>query len=212
MGKGALNAVNGYLDQLGIWKRALSDAEVAWLYNNGAGQSYAAMAAEGNSTTQSLNLAQGWNALSLSVLPASLDVDSVLADVLPSVTLMQNETGQVYYPAYGIDDIGTWNYQEGYQINLTAPVTLSVTGTPVDPVATPISLDAGWNLVPYFLQADMPIEDALAPIAGQIVLVINNAGQVYYPAFGINDIGTMKPGEAYSINVSQAVTLTYPGQ
>jgi hypothetical protein len=31
------NAINGQIDAVGIWNRALSDAEVAELYNNGTG-------------------------------------------------------------------------------------------------------------------------------------------------------------------------------
>lgn len=35
------NSLDGALDELSMWKRALSASEVAWLYNGGAGRSYA---------------------------------------------------------------------------------------------------------------------------------------------------------------------------
>jgi hypothetical protein len=35
-------------------------------------------------------------------------------------------------------------------------------------------------------------------------------GQVYWPALGINQIGSMQPGQGYQINLSSAGTLTYP--
>jgi hypothetical protein len=33
--------LDGLLDDIGVWKRKLSDTEVTWLYNSGAGRSYA---------------------------------------------------------------------------------------------------------------------------------------------------------------------------
>lgn len=39
-GGGSAQLWDGLLDETGIWKRALSDAEITWLYNSGAGRSY----------------------------------------------------------------------------------------------------------------------------------------------------------------------------
>ena len=87
---------------------------------------------------------------------------------------------------------------------------MRVTGVPVAVASTPVALDAGWNIIAYLPQVDMPITTALAGIASQITIVKNTAGDVYWPDFGINNIGTMHPGEGYYIHMKAAVTLTYP--
>ncbi len=38
---------NGLIDEFGLWKKELQAAEITWLYNAGAGRSYAAIVAEG---------------------------------------------------------------------------------------------------------------------------------------------------------------------
>ena len=62
----------------------------------------------------------------------------------------------------------------------------------------------------YLPQVDLPLTTALAGIASQITIVKNTAGDVYWPDFGINNIGTMHVGEGYYIHMKAAVTLTYP--
>jgi len=49
------------------------------------------------------------------------------------------------------------------------------------------------------LPAAVPIEEVLSSISDQIVLVKNNAGQEYWPVFGINQIGDIQPGQGYQI-------------
>ncbi|GIV57696.1 MAG: hypothetical protein KatS3mg042_0609 [Rhodothermaceae bacterium] len=160
--------------------------------------------------TQTLNLEEGWNTVSFNVVPTNPSVETLFAGIRDHLVLVQNNTGQVYYPEFEIDDIGTWNVAEAYEVNTTAPVTLAVSGLPIDPESTPITLSAGWNLVPYYPDTEMAIEEALASIADKVVVVLDNLGRVYYPEFDINDIGTMKPGQGYSIYVSDTAVLTYP--
>jgi hypothetical protein len=93
---------------------------------------------------------------------------------------------------------------------MQSAATLSIVGTEVSPQATPIALNQGWNLAPYLRNSLQDIQVALASIANRLVIVKNNAGQVYWPQFNINTIGSMLPGQGYQINVSQAATLTYP--
>jgi hypothetical protein len=50
---------DGRLDQVGLWKRALSSSEITQLYNGGAGLSYAAMSGGGGSTP-ARKLRRGW--------------------------------------------------------------------------------------------------------------------------------------------------------
>jgi hypothetical protein len=43
-----------------------------------------------------------------------------------------------------------------------------------------------------------------------LVIAKNNNGQTYIPGYGINDIGTMQPGQGYQVYLTAADTLVYP--
>jgi hypothetical protein len=144
------------------------------------------------------------------VEPSNPDLQAMFSSILANLVIVKNGAGQVFWPQFGINTIGQWNVRHGYQINLRAASTLAITGLPIVPEATAIQLNQGWNLVAYLRSSPQNIETALASILGRIVIVKNNAGQVFWPQFSINTIGSMLPGEGYQINVSQAATLTYP--
>ena len=137
-------------------------------------------------------------------------MEAIFADVLPNVVIVENEAGQIYDPSTGTNTIGNWNQQEAYLVNVNSPVTLIIDGTEIVPEVTPITLDQGWNLVPYLRIASLSIGQVLAPIILNVVLAKNRVGEIYYPDFGIDTIGDMLPGEGYKIYVDQATTLTYP--
>jgi hypothetical protein len=56
----------------------------------------------------------------------------------------------------------------------------------------------------------MTITTALAGIGSQITLVKNNNGEVYWPDYGFNAIGSMVVGQGYKVHMKQAALLTYP--
>jgi hypothetical protein len=88
--------------------------------------------------------------------------------------------------------------------------TLSVPGTPLQPAQTPIPLQAGWNLLPYFLDSPTSIEEALAPILDRVQYLTDEENGVYDPETGTNTIGMLEPGRGYLIYLDQPATLTYP--
>jgi hypothetical protein len=124
--------------------------------------------------------------------------------------VLKTGTGQVYWPDIGLDAIGKWDYHQGYKIYLQGTDTLTVVGNEVVPEVTPLPLGQGWNLVAYLRNQMMPVEIALARLGNALVIAKNNAGQVYWPAAGINTMGSMKPGQGYKLYLSQAATLVYP--
>ena len=126
------------------------------------------------------------------------------------MVIVKNIAGQVYWPAFGINQIGDWDVLEAYKVYMAADHTLIFTGSLVVPEDNPIDLGTGWSMIPYLRDTPMPIETALADLSDTLVIVKNNAGQVYWPAFGINQIGVMQPGEGYQIYLSAPDTLTYP--
>lgn len=162
-----------------------------------------------NASILTLNLSQGWNTLSINVEPNKKDVKNVFNPVQDQLVILKNSGGQTYIPQYSINTIGDIDFKEGYQAYLKETVSLNVTGSPVSP-DTPIELEAGWSMISYLPETPIDAAVALKSIENQIVIVKNNMGQSYIPAYNINSIGNMETGQGYYIYVKAPGTLIYP--
>ncbi len=157
-----------------------------------------------------INLNQGWNTISSNIIPNAPNMEDIFAE-MDELVIVKNAAGQIFEPAQNINQIGDWNIAHGYMVYITAPATLQITGTAVDPTETEINLVSGWNLVSYLRNSPLAISTALEGINNSLILVKNNLGQLYYPAYGLNTIGNMQQGQGYWIYMSSPAVLTYPG-
>jgi subtilase family serine protease len=160
--------------------------------------------------THKIALEPGWNMISSFVRPIDLAVSGVFGNLDAQTVVVKNNSGQIFWPAFGINTIGQWNHNEGYQVHAPSADTMIVAGKMLVPEATAISLAAGWNMVAYLRHSPMRADSALASVVNDVVIAKNNKGQVYWPEFGINTMGAMQPGQGYKIYLAQASTLTYP--
>jgi hypothetical protein len=160
---------------------------------------------------QSVLLPGGWNMVSSYVAPVDSTLSVLFGQVNPHLLLMKNGRGGVYWPEFGINTIGMWNYRDGYQLYMQTGDTLSVVGDPLEAQSVPIGLVQNWNLVGYVRSSPMRVDSAVVSLRSDTLLIVkNNAGQVYWPAYNINTIGSMVPGEGYQVYVSRPAILTYP--
>jgi hypothetical protein len=150
--------------------------------------------------------------ISTYLMPTNSSVEVIFSQIVDDIVIVKNNIGQIYYPEFGINDIGDWNIYEGYQVYTTQANTLEIIGQLISPQDTPIDLDIGWSIVPYLRSGAMNIEQAMVTLTDDEALVIakDNLGQIYFPAFGINDIGNMLPGQGYQVYLIKTGTLTYP--
>ncbi|MCO5252200.1 MAG: PKD domain-containing protein [Candidatus Kapabacteria bacterium] len=162
--------------------------------------------------TNEILLSQGWNMISTYVIPDEFDIDSIFSEIGDNTVIMKNNAGQIYYPAFGINDIGDWDMKQGYQVYMNQSDTLSILGVQIIPENETINLSSGWNMIAYLRDSPMDIELALASLTDDDNLLIakDNFGNVYYPAFEINMIGNMLPGQGYQIFILNSDTLVYP--
>jgi M6 family metalloprotease-like protein len=163
-----------------------------------------------NLATCSITMTAGWNMISAWTDPGVSGIDSILAPVASQLVLIKDGVGGVYWPAFHFNTIGTWRITSGYQVYLDSAATLPVRGVPLAPEGNPIYLKTGWNVVAYLRNANQPIAGALESISATLTIVKNNLGEVYWPAYGFNTIGSMKPGQGYLLYVRDADTLVYP--
>lgn len=159
---------------------------------------------------QTINLNAGWNMISVDLNPNSTNLDTIFSSILSRIVMIKDGVGDIYIPSLNINTIGSWNNQNGYMAYLTQQSNLSISGTELYPQSTSISLQSGWNLIPYLRNSSMRIDSALASIDSNITIVKDNIGNIYVPSFGINTIGNLVPGQAYMIYLSQVSTLNYP--
>lgn len=160
--------------------------------------------------THGIILQQGWNLISSYLAPQDSTLDNLFTDVRSNMVIAKNGAGQVYWPVYSINSVGKWNKCHGYQINMQALDTLTVSGQEISPQQTPMVLSQGWNMVAYLKHCPMRADSAFASISNSLTIAKNGAGQVYWPAFSINSIGNMRPGQGYQVYLTSGATLTYP--
>jgi hypothetical protein len=161
--------------------------------------------------TQEIPLSAGWNIISSYIAPPDATIETVLEEINNDLVLMKNDEGQIYFPDQNINNILEWKVTEGYQVFMNSLATLAITGTPSDPIQTPIDLDTGWHMIPYLRGTALPIDQALSSIHSRLELVKTSAGDVYWPAYGVNQIGEMRPGVGYELHMTSPGTLIYPG-
>ena len=164
----------------------------------------------GVTVTQDIQLNTGWNLISSYVVPDDRALEILLAGIENDMVLLKNGEGQIYWPPLSINSIGNWDVRDGYLIYMNNPATLTITGQQVDPAQTPIVLLAGWNMVSFLPDTAIAVDLALEGIGGNLVLAKNKAGELYWPAFDVNQIGTMDPGEGYQLYTNTPVIFLYP--
>jgi len=163
--------------------------------------------------TQDITISSGWNVVSTYVEADDTSLESIFDDIVESTVIVKNNLGQIYFPMFEINDIGNWDVKQGYQVYMSQSETLSINGLQVEPENTIINLSAGWNMIAYLRDNAMDIELALASLTDDDNLVIakDNLGNVYFPAFEINMIGDMLPGQGYQIYIIESDSFSYPG-
>jgi len=164
---------------------------------------------------QQIALRTGWGIWSTLIdvnsITGSIDIEDVTANGgLTGIIIMKRDDGEVYWPtAPGAPNgIGDIENGEAYQYKMTAGQTLSVIGLPLNPAATPISLDvtgsgsAGYSMVGYLRQMNSSVAFELASIVSYIDIFKDQDGKVFWPAFNIDLIGDLMPGQGYKVKVN----------
>jgi len=159
---------------------------------------------------QSLTFIQGWNLVSSYINPTNPNFAQIFESVANNIIIAKNQAGQIYSPQFGINDIGDWNPTEAYQFYTNSFFEFDFTGQVLIPFENSINLQQGWNYIAYLRTSPMAIEEALASIINNIKIVKNRSNLIFVPAFQINTIGNMLPGQGYRVYVNQDVILTYP--
>jgi hypothetical protein len=157
-----------------------------------------------------LFLYPGWNLISTYIQPDNTSIGTLLGHLKDSLTLVTNSAGLVFWPAFNLDGIHTWDVNEGYQIFMETADTLTITGVVVSPTNHPIELQAGWNIGAYLSDGPLPVHTAVQNIQDQLSLITNNSGDIYCPEYEIFTLHQMEPGKGYRFYMKESASLIYP--
>ncbi|MCX6258071.1 MAG: FG-GAP-like repeat-containing protein [Bacteroidia bacterium] len=159
--------------------------------------------------SQLLQLSNGWSIISTYIDPTDPLISSVFAPVSNKVTIIKDGNGYVYWPIYGVDQIGNMTIGKGYQINMQMEQMLEVSGILIIPENTPLTIPAGWSIIGYLRNSAGPVVSMFSSLT-DLLLMKDGIGQVYWPAYGVNMIVNMNPGKGYQVKMSGTQVLTYP--
>jgi hypothetical protein len=157
-----------------------------------------------------LHLMAGWNLVSSPVTPGITTLDSLFAGLNAAQTLiiMRDRSGAVYNPVDNIREIINWDYTAAYQIKVADAAEVPFSGAFTD-TANQYQLSDGWNWISYPRRDSIFVTEALAPLAGNLLLVKNNDGLLYVPELEFNQLGYIHPGEAWGIEIASDDTVTF---
>ncbi len=161
-------------------------------------------------TEQNISLNSGWNIISSYIIPENDTIPNVFSNIVSNLKIVKNGAGDIYDPAFGINNIGNWNFSNGYLVNMLNDNELIITGQKLIPEVSPINLNNGWNLSAYLRDNEMSPTAALTSISSSLVLAKDNVGGIYSPAYGVNTLGNMQAGQGYYFYMNAAAELTYP--
>lgn len=162
-----------------------------------------------STTIQEIPLVNGWNMVSTYLQPLQRNISNVMAPVADNMLLTKAEGGEIYWPAFGINTINDVIDGKAYKIRMNAEDVLEVSGTVIKPELLTLDLPMAWSYLGYPRTTAANIENVLVSIEDDILIVKNQAGDVYWPAFGVNNIGNMEPGVGYQISMQNAASLTF---
>ena len=157
------------------------------------------------SDVQIVHLTQGYNWISLYVEVA--DPIAMLQMVETGLggnglVIKNSQTGTEYDEEWGwfgdLDEIGMTNEQM-YKIQVSAPCTLNLEGTPANPASHPITIVPGWNWIGFPSTEAMSLDDAFAGFAQEGDKIRNSVTEIDYdPEWGwFGDFETLEPGQGY---------------
>jgi len=157
---------------------------------------------------QILNIPAGWSGVSTCLDPLSKGVEGMFSTFGNDFIILSSMT-QFYYPAVGVNTIGNWNYESGYQVKAVNNLELTIAGSKLGNPT--LELAQGWNLIPLLNNCNNPAKELFAPIIDHLQIVKEVAGTgVYWPQFGVNTLGVLNPGKAYFVLVDEEVELEFP--
>ena len=163
-----------------------------------------------NTMIQDIELSQGWNLISTYIIPDYPNISDVFEPIVNNLYLAKDEFGNVFWPAWDLNNIGDNTPGKAYKIKMNVDDTLQVRGAVADPLNYPLILPDGWSYLGYLLSQNEDPSVILESIEDDIVLIKDAIGNIYFPEYDVNTMGDMIPGQGYQIRMTAEREFIYP--
>ena len=162
---------------------------------------------------QSISLNAGWNLISMNVELDGISPATIFAVIIDELVEVKNIDSS-YNPDVPdfLNTLVELLSGYGYWVRMDTPQDLTVSGE-VAECATPIDINAGWNLIGYPCQSGQGVEAAFSSlIAGSTLVEVKSINESYNPNVPdfLNTLESIEPNEGYWLRASSAAIFTYP--
>ena len=140
-------------------------------------------------------------------MPADTDIENIFSPIEDDLIIAMT-MDYYYYPFYNVNTIGNRAQHSAYKVKTNEEVSLNIIGAMEENKT--LQLTEGWNLVPVISTCPVDVEELFAQVVANLEIVKDVAGYgIYWPVMGINTLGTLNPGEAYYVLVSNPVSVNF---
>ena len=177
------------------------------------------------SPTTTIELASGWNLISLSLVPEDTDPAKVLASIAGKYSIAfaydpsKTNPWLVYGPDFppSLNTLQSIDVSKAFWLNMKEPTNLIVKGT--QPERTEIAIAPGWNFIGYPSNQTRPVAELLAGVTFDSLWAYDPSGagswQVFNPSAPqqLNTLQKFTPGRGYALQATAAavITVSNPG-
>ena len=170
------------------------------------------------SVSYDVSLKEGWNLISVPFDGVKSRPKDILGTLINNNQLLYVSNPKGYYsPDDPYSTLGTLNSKDGYYVKVGKSADKIYFRGKVLSDAS-VSLSAGWNLISYYPDYELNIEDAFAALMSsnnlQYVIGFDEGALVYEPnATSSNTLNILKPTRGYWVKVNEAVSsFSFPSQ
>jgi len=162
-------------------------------------------------TSRDIEMGMGWNLVSANLQPDDEEnIRGLMAALVEEelLILMKNSDGQFYRPDFDYSNIPGWYVDQGYQILLSGDGVLTLEGMSVLSSGV-IELERGWQIASYYPRFEIEATVALSGIVENLIIAKDGRGNFYLPDWEFSNMGNLREGQGYFLNVDADVELVY---
>ncbi|MBN2771123.1 MAG: glycoside hydrolase family 9 protein [Spirochaetes bacterium] len=160
--------------------------------------------------TLSISLTEGWNLISINVVPEDASIAALFAGNIDKIVEIKDNDGfyNTSQPAY-LQSLTSLTPAQGYLINVTEPFVFTVEGAPVE--AGSLNLRSGWNMVgcPWSESIDISTFIGSFSISSSLITTIKNFDGFYEYGNSLNSLDQIEPGKGYQVYVERDCVISW---
>ena len=160
---------------------------------------------------QSLVFDEGWNWISLNVVPQDSKPSTIFRNVTTLTTVKDKSSFTNYSNGNWAGDLTSMTTGVMYKVNASEAVTVDLIGVPVDPSSSPVTIANDWNWIGFNSRSYMTVNEAFAELNPEDGDIVKGQGafSVYNDYEWVGTLNTLVPGRGYIYRSLSTKTKTF---